>query len=98
MLSRSFVKNCSGDVEPHARYFTPFRVTPHPEAMRIFEQPPQMNPPLERPPGIDAVECFLTTLSLRRYVTYCARRQRYAQMRGAAQLYSEICAHVSTGF
>jgi len=78
------------DVDPHARYFTPFRVTPHAEPMRVFEQPPQIDPHLERPPAIDAMECFLTRLFLRRYVTYCARRQRYAQMQGAAQLLSEV--------
>jgi len=29
-------------------------------------------------------------LFLRRYVTYCARRRRYAQMQGAAQLHAEL--------
>jgi len=80
------------DVHPHARYFTPFRVTLHAEAMRMFEPAPQINPHLERPPAIDAMECFLTTLFLRRYVTYCARRRRYAPMQGAARLLSEIAA------
>ena len=47
---------------------------------RMFEPPPQINPHLQRPPAIDSVERFLTTLFLRRYVTYCARRRRYAQM------------------
>ena len=56
----------------------------------MFERPPQINPHLERPPAIDSVECFLTTLFLRRYVTYCARRRCYAQMQGAARLLSEI--------
>jgi len=78
------------DVDTNARYFTPFRVTPHAEAMRMFEQPPQINPHLERPSSIDSLECFLTTLFLRRYVTYWARRRRYAQMQGAARLLSEI--------
>ena len=77
-------------VEPNARYFTPFRVTPHAEAMRMFEAAPQINPHLERPPAIDAMECFLTRLFLRRYVTYCARCQRYAQMQHAARLLSDI--------
>ena len=56
----------------------------------MFEPPPQINPHPQRPPAIDAVECFLTTLFLRRYVTYCARRRYYAQMQGAARLLSEI--------
>jgi hypothetical protein len=29
------------DVDPHARYFTPFRVTPHAKAMRMPEPPPK---------------------------------------------------------
>src|SRR4051794_32090175 len=68
------------DVDPNARYFTPFRVTSHAETMRMFELPPQLNPHLERPPAIDGIERFLTTLFLRRYVTYCARRGEYARM------------------
>jgi hypothetical protein len=56
----------------------------------LQELAPQINPHLDRPPEIDAAECFLTALFLRRYVTYCARRRRYAQMQGAALLYREI--------
>jgi len=80
------------DVDPDARYFTPWKIVPHAEAMRMFERPPQINPHLERPPAIDTVECFLTTLFLRRYVTYCARRRRFSQMQGAARLLSKIAA------
>jgi len=53
----------------------------------LQEPVPQINPHLERPPTADAVECFLTTLFLRRYITYCAR---YAKMQGAARLHCEI--------
>src|SRR4051812_40389224 len=70
------------DVDLGARYFTPFRITPHAEAMRMFEPPPQINPHLERPPSIDAMERFLAGLFLRRYITYCARRRRFAEMQG----------------
>jgi hypothetical protein len=66
-------------VDPNARYFSPWRVTPQAEAMRAFEMPPQINPHLERPPEIDATERFLASLFLRRYVTYCARRSRFAE-------------------
>jgi len=41
---------------------------------------------VERYPGLDDAEQFLALLFLRRYVTYCARRGRYAQMEGAARL------------
>jgi hypothetical protein len=38
---------------------------------------------------------LLVTLFLRRYVTYCARRRRYAQIEGAARLYGEIVATIN---
>jgi len=41
---------------------------------------------------MDEREAFLTTLFLRRYVTYCARRRRFSQMQGAARLLSKIAA------
>jgi hypothetical protein len=75
--------------------FNPYRVIPHAEVKRLEEPAPQINPHLERPPAIDAAECFLIALFLRRYVTYCARRRRYAQMQGAARLYSEIAATIN---
>jgi hypothetical protein len=62
--------------------FHPYRVLPHAELKRLEEPVPQMNPHGEQPPAIDRAECFLTALFLRCYVTYCARRRRYAQMQG----------------
>jgi hypothetical protein len=47
---------------------------------------------LAMPPAIDATERFLVHLFLRRYITWCARRRRFAQMQGAARLYREVCA------
>ena len=70
--------------------FQPYRVVPHAELKRFEERPPQINPHLERPPVIDATECSLVALFLRRYVTYCARRGRYAEMQGAAQLHAQV--------
>lgn len=78
------------NVDPDVRYFSPWRVMPHAEAVRAFEKPPQMNPHLDRPPAIDATERFLATLFLRRYVRYCARRRRLREMQGAARLLAEI--------
>jgi len=49
-----------------------------------------LQPHFAQPPAIDALEAFLTTLFLRRYVTYCARRKRYAQMQGAARLLRRV--------
>jgi hypothetical protein len=54
--------------------------------MRIEELQPQ----LAQPPAIDDSEAFLVGLFLRRYVTYCARRGRYAQMSGAARLLATL--------
>lgn len=72
--------------------FNPYRVIPHAELKRLEEPAPQINPHLDRPPAIDAAECFLTMVFLRRYVTYCARRRRYEQMQGATHLHREITA------
>ena len=81
-----------GDVDPDARYFTPWKVVPHAELRRMEELPPEMQPHLATPPRIDEREAFLTTLFLRRYVTHCARRKRYAQMQGAARLHRSVAA------
>lgn len=62
--------------------FDPYRkVVPHAEWTRITEPSPDMDPALG-----DAFERTLVQIFLRRYVTYCARRGRYAQMNGAAAL------------
>jgi hypothetical protein len=75
--------------------FYPCRDVAHAEVKRLEERAPQFNPHLERPPAIDRAECFLTALFLRRYVSHCARRCRYAQIQGAARLHGEIVATIS---
>jgi len=72
------------------RYFTPYPLVVHADLKRLSEPPPSVNPHLEGPPTIDAVERYLVALFLRRYVTYCARRGRFAQMQGAARLRREV--------
>jgi len=67
-----------GRFNPHGKLIA------HDELKRISE------PPLERHPSLDATELSLVRLFLRRYVTYCARRGRYAQMNGAANLFREL--------
>jgi hypothetical protein len=59
------------------------------ELRRHSERPPELQP------AIDAAESFLLSVFLRRYVTYCARRRRFAAMNGAAQLYAEVSASVA---
>src|SRR4029453_13093982 len=74
------------DVDPDARYFTP-HASPLDAALRRYnERPPELQP------AIDAAEAFLLAIFLRRYVTYCARRGRYAAMNCAARLYADLRA------
>jgi hypothetical protein len=65
-----------------AEGFDPWRkAVPHTELVPLDEPPLQMDPELS-----DAFERLLVAAFLRRYVTWCARRGRYAQMNGAARL------------
>ncbi len=47
-------------------------------------------PALQLHPNMDGAEVLRVRLFLRRYVTYCTRRGRYAQMKGAANLFREL--------
>ena len=69
---------------PEARYFTPHKSPLDAELRRYSERPPELQP------AIDAAEAFLLAIFLRRYVTYCARRRRFAAMNGAARLFAEV--------
>jgi hypothetical protein len=53
------------------------------------DKPLELQPHLEVPPAIDTIERFLLHIFLRRYITWCARRRRFAQMQGAARLLAE---------
>jgi hypothetical protein len=71
--------------DPDARYFAPhFNAMMKAELRRFRERPPELQP------AIDALEAHLVRVFLRRYVTYCARRRRFAAMNGAARLYAEF--------
>jgi len=48
---------------------------------------PQIHPQRESLPAIEQLERFLACVFLRRYVTHCVRRKRYAQVQGAAALF-----------
>jgi hypothetical protein len=50
---------------------------------------------LERGPALRDGERYLALLFLRRYVRYCARRRRYAQMEGAASLARSLIGNAS---
>jgi len=71
-------RDVGGSFNPHRKLIA------RDELKRITE------PPLELQPSLDATEVSLVRLFLRRYVTYCARRGRYAQMNGAANLFREL--------
>jgi hypothetical protein len=62
----------------------------------VKELAPQITPHLARPPAVDHAECWLVAVFLRRYVSYCARRLRYAEMQGAADLHAEVVATMET--
>jgi hypothetical protein len=65
-----------------SRGFDPFRkLVSHAEWARLTEPPATLVRTLE-----DALELALVQAFLRRYVTYCARRRRFAAMNGAAAL------------
>lgn len=73
------------DVNPDTRYFAPeFNAMMNAEMRRFRERPPELQP------AIDALEASLVRTFLRRYVTYCARRRRFAAMNGAARLLAEV--------
>jgi hypothetical protein len=63
-----------------------------PVPRHVAEAPLELQPHLAMPPAIDGTERFLLRLFLRRYITWCARRRRFAQMQGAARLVREDCA------
>jgi hypothetical protein len=60
--------------------------------MMIAEMRPLRERPPELQPAIDALEAFLVRTFLRLYVTYFARRRRFAAMTGAARLYRDTRA------
>jgi hypothetical protein len=75
------------EIDPAALPFTPHLQSPLDAALRRYsERPPELRP------AIDAAEAFLLTVFLRRYVTNCARRRRFAAMNGAARLFAAIRA------
>ena len=72
-------------MDPDARTFSPqFNVMMNAELKRYSERAPEFKP------AIDAAEAFLVRTFLRRYVTFCARRGRYAAMNGAARLFADV--------
>ena len=54
-------------------------------------------PRIVAPASLCGSERFLLLLFLRRYVTYCARRQEFAAMNGAARLHAAIIGDVGAG-
>jgi hypothetical protein len=52
--------------------------------------PVELQPQRAQPPGLDSLEAFLVATFLRRYITYCARRRRFAAMQGVAALLGEV--------
>jgi hypothetical protein len=68
---------------PIGEDFHPFR------DRTLVPRPPQgidVNAQLLEPTAIDTREAWFVRIFLRRYVTWCARRRRFAAMSGAARL------------
>jgi len=84
------------DGDPDAPRFTPHGAGAA-DAARQDAITVEFQPHLARPPAIDSTEIGLLQLFLRRYVTYCARRTRYASMNGAARLIAELNGTLSAG-
>ena len=63
---------------------------PSPEKPPEDDPPPVEEPPVEDLSALDQLERFLVLVFLRRYVAYCARRQLFAQMNGAARLFAKL--------
>ena|SRR5438309_3288531 len=84
----------------YARMFSPWAALPplkRSAHLPPVEEPPPDHgpapdpPPVEQPPPVeDQLERFLVLLFLRRYVAWCARRRRFAQMNGAARLFVQV--------
>ena len=72
------------DPQNDGRYFHPFPIMSHAELMRALEPQPDMAP------VVDALETFLAQVFLRRYVTWCARSQKLAQIQSAATLHRQL--------
>lgn len=86
------------DGEPERREAAPAGFDPFRRGGAIAKDRPvefrdpglRMQPQRAVPPGIEPAEASLLRIFLRRYVTYCARRGRYAAMNGAAGLLAEV--------
>ena len=66
------------DVDPDARYFTPWKVVPHAELVCLEEPAPELQPHLTQPPAMDSFEAFLAKL-FPRFHCFCLR---FSTLRG----------------
>ena len=80
---------------PHGGAAEPGRRAMGKEAQRGIAN--ETNPPIIEPASLRGLERILLLVFLRRYVTYCARRRRFAAMNGAARLHAVIAAQVGRG-
>ncbi len=86
------------EIDPDERRFCPHVAEPaaHGSCDAALNFPARTAPAVLAvdPGSLCALERFLLLLFLRRYVTYCARRRRFAAMSGAARLHAAISACV----
>jgi hypothetical protein len=60
--------------------------------VRPAESNIDLQPQRAQPPALDSLEVSLLATFLRRYVTYCARRRRFAAMNGRPNYVSDVVA------
>ena len=70
---------------------------PPPDEEPPTKEPPSREPPVKEPPPLDPpalheIERFFVLVFLRRYITYCTRRRKFAEMNGAAKLFRKVIA------
>jgi hypothetical protein len=63
-----------------------------PRVVRPAESNIDLQPQRAQPPALDSLEVSLLATFLRRYVTYCARRRRFAAMNGRPNYVSDVVA------
>lgn len=70
--------------------FNPYRQWTDGAVSAPAESNVELQPQRAWPPAIDSLEVLLVATFLRRYVTYCARRRRFAAMQGAVKLFNNV--------
>jgi hypothetical protein len=88
--ARAFTPHAGFAPAAHRPIKDPPNQPPCPEKDPPDGDPPVKEPPEEDPANVDGLKRSLLLVFLRRYVTYCARRGRFAAMQGAARPFAAV--------